>query len=72
MDMTQKKVTGSLNSRNPNPFEVAYKELWDKLPEWKKRAFAEDIAAGRTDWGLYEQFCKNVSERAEELFAQKA
>ena len=66
------KVTGSLNSKNPNPFELAYKELWDKLPAWKKDAFAEDIAKGRTDWGIYEEFCKQVNERAEELFVEKA
>jgi hypothetical protein len=65
----RKKVTGSLNSKDPNPFEVAYKELWDKLPDWKKRAFAEDIANGRYDWGLYEQFCSEVNDRSEELYA---
>ena len=64
-----KKAAGTLNSRNPNPFELAYKELWDKLPEWQKRAFTEDIVAKRLDYGLYSEFIGKVNQRAEELYA---
>jgi len=66
------KITGTLNSKSPNPFELAYKELWDKLPTWKQNAFAEDVANKRYDWGLYGEFIKKVNERAEELYAEKA
>lgn len=65
----RKKVTGSLNSKNPNPFELAYKELWDKLPQWKKDAIAEDRSTGRTT-SVSEIFVKAVSQRAEELYAK--
>ena len=65
----KKKVTGTLNSKDPNPYEIAYKELWDKLPQWKKVSFSEDIAEGKYDWSLYTEFINQVNERAEELFA---
>lgn len=65
--MQKIKVTGSLNSKDPNPFELAYKELWDKLPAWKKIAVAEDQAAGK-DSGVLVEFTKAVSQRAEELY----
>jgi hypothetical protein len=68
----KKKLTGgSLNSKVPNPFELAYKELWDKLPRWKQNAFAEDIANKRTDWGLYDEFIQQVNARAEQLYLEK-
>lgn len=67
--MQKIKVTGSLNSKNPNPFELAYKELWDKLPAWKKQAIAEDRAAGR-DSSVVVEFTKAVSQKAEELYAR--
>jgi len=66
------KITGSLNSKNPNPYELAYKELWDKLPAWKRNAFAEDVANKRYDWGLYGEFIREVNIRADELYAEKA
>ena len=55
--------------KDPNPYEIAYKELWDKLPQWKKVSFSEDIAEGKYDWSLYTEFINQVNERAEELFA---
>lgn len=63
----KKQVKGTLNSTNPNPYEVAYKELWDKLPQWKKQVFSEDIAEGKYDWSVYTDFVKEVTEKAEEL-----
>ena len=63
----RKKVTGSLNSKDPNPFELAYKELWDKLPAWKKLAITEDQAAGK-DSGVLVDFIKSVSLKAEEFY----
>jgi len=65
------KAKGTLNSKTPNPFELAYKELWDLLPAWKKKAFADENAANRmTD--THHKFIKDVTDRAEELFATKA
>lgn len=69
MKQRRKKVSGTLNSKNPNPYEIAYKELWDKLPKWKKISFSENIASGEYNWSLYEEFVKQVSERAEELYS---
>jgi len=66
--MPKKKVTGTLNSKEPNPYELAYKELWDKLPAWKKNAFSEDIANGRTDYSLYIEFTDSVNTRAEQIY----
>lgn len=60
--------TGSLNSKNPNPFELAYKELWDKLPKWKQIAFAEENAEKRCS-GLHSEFLKQVANKAEELYS---
>jgi hypothetical protein len=68
----QSKASGTLNSKNPNPYELAYKELWDKLPAWKRNAFAEDVVNKKYDWGIYGEFIKAVNERAEELYAEKA
>jgi len=62
-----KKAIGTLNSKSPNPFELVYKELWDKLPEWKKNAFAEENANGRCS-ALHSEFLKQVSIKAEELY----
>lgn len=64
---------GALNSKTPNAYELAYKELWDKLPEWKKNAFIEDIAAKRYDWSLYVEFIAEVRVLAEsrEVVAEK-
>lgn len=62
-----KKATGTLNSKSPNPFELAYKELWDKLPQWKKTAFAEENAEGRCST-LHSHFLKEVSAKAERLY----
>jgi len=68
---TKVKVTGTLNSKIPNPFELAYKELWDKLPTWKKKAFAEENSASRmTD--LHHKFIEDVAAKVEELFSIKA
>ena len=60
-------AAGSLNSKNPNPYELAYKELWDKLPPWKKLAVTEDTAAGK-DTGVLDEFIKAVNHRAEQLY----
>lgn len=64
----RKKVTGSLNSKSPNPFELAYKELWDKLEPWKKEAFSQENADDRCT-SLHSDFLKQVSHRADELYA---
>lgn len=61
------KVTGSLNSKNPNPFELAYKEVFDKLPRWKQFAIAEDRAEGKTT-GVTIQFVDDVSRVAEKYY----
>ncbi len=66
----RKNVTGSLNSKNPNPFELAYKELWDKLPQSKKDALTEDRVTGKYTYSS-QVFAEAVSKRAEELFAEK-
>lgn len=64
------KAKGTLNSKVPNPFEIAYKELWDKLPAWKRAAITEDIAAGRRDTSsTYHRFISDVSQRAEAIYA---
>lgn len=64
---TKRKATGTLNSKEPNPYELAYKELWDKLPAWKKLAVTEDQAAGK-DSGVLVEFTKAVSHRAEQIY----
>lgn len=63
----QVKVTGSLNSNNPNPFELAYKEIFDKLPRWKQLALAEDRAEGKTT-SVTTQFVDDVSRAAEKYY----
>jgi hypothetical protein len=64
---TKTKPTGSLNSKTPNPFELAYKELWDLLPQWKKVAFAEENSTGRCT-SLHSQFLEEVNLKAEEIY----
>ena len=67
---TKDKVTGTLNSKIPNPFELAYKELWDLLPNWKKNAFAEENSTGRCS-ALHSAFLEEIANKAE-TFYQKA
>ncbi len=62
------KITGSLNSKNPNPFELAYKEVFDKLPRWRQVAIAEDRAEGK-DTSVTQDFVKEVARVAEEKYA---
>jgi len=62
------RVTGSLNSKNPNPFELAYKEVFDALPRWKQIAVAEDRAEGKTT-SVTEDFVQTVARVAEEKYA---
>jgi hypothetical protein len=64
-----KKAKGTLNSKNPNPFELAYKELWDKLAGWRRDAILEDMQAGRENSRLQLEFAKEVAERAEEMYS---
>lgn len=60
-------VGGPLNSKHPNPYEIAYKELWDPLPDWKKVMFSNIIADGEfSEYGLYAEFVKSVVAKAEE------
>lgn len=61
------KVTGSLNSKNPNPFELAYKEVFDKLPRWRQLAVTEDRAEGKTT-SVTIQFVDEVSRVAEKYY----
>ena len=64
----RKKVSGTLNSKNPNPFELAYKEVFDQLPRWKQVAVAEDRAEGKHT-SVTEDFVKEVARVAEEKYA---
>ena len=64
----RKQVSGTLNSKNPNPFELAYKEVFDKLPRWKQVAIAEDRAEGK-DTSVSQDFVKEVARVAEEKYA---
>jgi hypothetical protein len=59
------KVKGTLNSKEPNPYELAYKELWDKLPPWKKQAITDDISNKVVDSRYQTEFAKEVIRKAE-------
>jgi hypothetical protein len=63
-----KKVEGTLNSKEPNPFELAYKQVWDSLPKWKQNAITEDIANSITNSRVHEEFAKRVNEVAESMY----
>lgn len=67
-----KKANGTLNSKTPNPFELAYKELWDKLPAWRRAAITDDIAHDRLNSRLHSEFAKEVARRAEEIYQKSA
>lgn len=69
---TSKKKTagksrgGSLNSKNPNPYEIAYKKLWDKLPQWQKDGYALQVAEKKfSEYGMYAEFVRQVARLAE-------
>lgn len=68
-NVTKKIPDGdSLNSKHPNPYEVAYKQLWDELPEWKKMTFALERAKKTfSQYGIYAEFVKSVVRLAEEI-----
>lgn len=64
----RKPAEGTLNSKKPNPYELAYKIVWDKLPRWKQLAITEDIAAKNWDTRLYNEFAHDVAKTAEEMY----
>ena len=65
---TPAKAKGTLNSKHPNPYEIAYKTVWDMLPAWKRNALTDDIAAKNYTSRVYEEFTAEVVRVAEGMY----